>query len=238
MKSFIAKIGFVVLLAFAASRGFSGEVVDRLVASVDNVPILESDWNHAVALEALEQGRAIGSYSGDERRPVLDRLVDQQLIRSQMGDENIAAAEERDIAKQLEKIREQYPAAKSDEDWQHLLAQYGITEEMLRLKVARQLQVMRFVDLRLRPETRVARQDVETYYTENLVPEVRSRNAREASLAEVYAKIEEILRQQRIDALLTAWLQELRDHSDIQWLGVQPNVATPSEDSVATSGGR
>jgi hypothetical protein len=109
---------------------------------------------------------------------------------------------------------------------------------MLRLKVARQLQVMRFVDLRLRPETRVARQDVETYYTENLVPEVRSRNASEASLAEVYAKIEEILRQQRIDALLTAWLQELRDHSDIQWLGVQPNVATPSEDSVATSGGR
>lgn len=236
MKRFVAQIGFALWLVLTVSHGFAGEIIDRLVASVDNVPILESDWEHAVALEALEQGRTIASFTADERRAVLDRLVDQQLIRTQMGDENIAAAEDRDVAKQLEKIRAEYPQGKTDEGWQQLLAQYGVDEDMLRLKVARQLQMMRFVDLRLRPEARVSREDVETYYNTILVPEVRSRNAKEQSLAEVYPKIAEILRQQRMDVLLTAWLHDLREHSDIQWLGLKESALSEILTPVRPSG--
>jgi hypothetical protein len=236
MRSLL-KFGIAFLLALVASRASAGELVDRLVASVENVPILQSDWDHAIGLEALEQGRTPESLSAEERRAVLDRLVDQQLLRQQMGDENIAVAEERDVATQLEKIRADYPQVKSDEDWQLLLAKYGIDQDMLHRDVARQLQVLRFVDLRLRPESHVAREEIEAYYRDTLIPEVRRRAGKEQSLAEVYPQIEEILRQQRMDTLLNSWLQDLRGHSNIEWLGT--DASRPAEGSpVATSGGR
>lgn len=235
MKAVIARFGVVLLFALAASRGFAGVVVDRLVASVDNVPILQSDWEHAIALEALEQGRSAASFTAGERQAVLERLVDQQLLRAQMGDDSIATAEEREIATQLAKIRADHPEGKTDEEWQQFLKRYGIDETMLRKKVAGQLQVMRFVDLRLRSEARLAREDVEAYYTDTLVPEVRRRGEKAASLAEVYPKIEEILRQQRMDVLLNTWLKELREHSDIQWLAGSDTAESAS--SAASSGG-
>jgi hypothetical protein len=232
------KLGIVLLLAVVTtSDGSAAALVDRLVASVENVPILQSDWEHAVGLEALEQGRTPESMSTDERRAVLERLVDQQLLRQQMGDENTAIAEERDVARQLEKIRSDYPQVKSDEDWQQLLAKYGIDQDMLHRDVARQLQVLRFVDLRLRPESHVRREEIETYYRETLVPEVRRRGGKEQDLAEVYPQIEEILRQQRIDALLNTWLQDLRGHSSIQWLESDGN-RSDEVDGASSSGGR
>lgn len=223
MRALFAKLGIAVLLAFVAGRAQGGVVLDRVVASIENTPILQSDWDRAVAFEALQQGKAIASYTGEERRAVLDRLVDQQLLRQQMGDENIAAAEDREIAKQIEQIRSNHPRANSNDAWHELLAQYGLNESQLREKVARQLQVMRFVELRLRPEAHVQRADVETYYKDTLVPEVEKNGGKAESLANVFPKIEEILRQQRMDTLLTAWLQDLRDHTEIHWIGAKPD---------------
>ena len=219
------------LLAFTASLAQASVLLDRVVASVENAPILQSDWDKAVAFEALQQGRAIASYTGEERRAVLDRLVDQQLLRLQMGDENIAAAEDREIAKEIEQIRSSYPQGKSDEAWRTFLAQYGLNEGELRGRVARQLQVMRFVELRLRPEAHVQQADIESYYKDTLVPEIEKRGGKPESLTDVYPKIEEILRQQRMDALLTAWLQDLRDHTEIKWVEVKPSATTPIANS-------
>lgn len=234
MRSFL-KLG-ILLLALSASHGFARELLDRMVAAVENTPILQSDWDHAVALEALEQGKTPESMSIEEKRAVLDRLVDQQLLRQQMGDENIAVAEERDVTRQLQKIRSDYPQAKRDEDWQRLLAGYGIDEGMLHRDVSRQLQVLRFVDLRLRPESHVGREEIEAYYNETLIPELRRRGGKQESLADVYPQIEEILLQQRMDSLLNNWLRDLRDQSDIQWFGTDEN-GPAGNSSIANSGG-
>ena len=204
---------------------------------MENVPILQSDWDNAVSFEALQQGRSASSFKPEERRAVLERLVDQQLLRLQMGDENIATAEDREIDQEIERIRGLYPQGKSDDGWQRMLAQCGLDDAYVRQRVARELQVMRFVDLRLRPETRVPREDIEDYYKETLVPAVRSRGAKEETLADAYPQIEEILRQQRLDELLTTWLRDLRDHSDIQWLGVEASSSSESAIAVPGSGG-
>lgn len=232
MKTSLLHLGLAVLLVFIAGRTFAGEVLDRLVAAVNNQPILQSDWDRAVAVEALEQAKPLDAITADERHDVLKRLIDQQLLRSQMGDSTVATADKKDIAKQVAEIRSQYPQAANDASWHDLLAQYGLSEALLEQSVAAQLQVMRFVDLRLGPEARISRADVETYYTDTLVPAVRERGAQPESLPTVYSKIEEVLRQQRIDALLTSWLQDLRNQSDIQLLN-PPDTGT----AVFTSGG-
>lgn len=230
------KLGLLLFALALAASASAGDMVDRLVAAVDNVPILQSDWDHAVAVEALQQGRKIASFTESERRAVLNRLVDQQLIRGQMGDDRIAAADAPEITNQVAKLRASYEQAKSDEGWKALLQQYGVDEQMLRMNVARELQIMRFLDLRLRPETRVERADVEAYYTNTLLPEVRKAGGKEEDLtAAIYRKIEEILRQQRMDSLLVPWLQDLYEHSDIQWLIAKPNAGDAAP--VAGAGG-
>jgi SurA N-terminal domain len=237
MRFSLLKFGVAVFLAVFAGRSFAGEIVDRLVASVDNTPILQSDWDQAVAFEAFEQARTVNSFTPEERRAVLDRLVDQQLLFSQMGDANTAAAEEREVVRQIAKIREAYPGVKSEEGWQQLLGEYRLNDETLRARVAKQIQVLRFIDLRLQPDSDVRPEDVEAYYTDTLVPAVRSRGAKVESLAELYPKIEEILRQQRLDELLNTWLHDLRDHSDIQWLAADASGASESDASTEPSGG-
>lgn len=227
MKRHLAQLGFALAILLVAGSSFAGEVLDRIVATVENAPILQSDWDKAVALEALEDGTRIESFTAEERRQVLDRLIDQELLREQMGDDSIAEAADREIDKQLEKIRAEYPQAKTEDDWKALLARYGLDEQYLREKVARQLQVMHFVDLRLRPEAGIDRETVETYYTQTLVPEVQKRGERAENLAKVYPKIEEILRQQRIDELLGSWLQDLRAHTEIHWMEPPTPEAAP-----------
>ena len=231
MRAFVTKFGLALMLAIAVPHAFAGVILDRLVASVENTPILQSDWDRAVAFEALQQGRSIASFTGEERRAVLDRLVDQQLLRLQMGDENTAAAEEREIAEQVDQIRASYPAAKSDEGWHQFLAGYGLEESVVHDKVARQLQVMRFVDLRLRPEAHVQREDIETYYVHTLVPEVEKRGEKPEALNDVTPKIEEILRQQRMSTLLAAWLQDLRERTEIRWIDAKPSLPASSIDA-------
>jgi hypothetical protein len=231
MKLLLAKLGIAVALALATNVAYAGVVLDRVVASIENAPILQSDWDKAVAFEALQQCRTISSYTGEQRRAVLERLVDQQLLRQQMGDENIAAAEDREITKEIDQIRSACSEPKTADAWRALLAQYGLNESELRERVSRQLQVMRFVDLRLRPEAHVQRADVESYYNDTLVPEIEKRGGKPESLAAVYPRIEAILQQQRIDSLLTGWLQDLRDHTEIHWVEMKPGTGEPSIDN-------
>jgi len=226
MKILVAILVFAVLVAVAPPRACAGQVIDRLVASIDAVPILQSDWDEAVAFEALQQGRTIDSVNAAERRAVLERMVDQQLLRDQLGDSQIAAAEEREISKALDDLRKLYPAATSDDAWRRTLAAYGLTESSLRQKIRSQIEVTRFINLRLRPESRVARADVESYYNTTYVPEVQKRGEKPEELAAVSQKIEEILRQQRMDTLLSNWLQDLRSHSDIRWISPAHEGAT------------
>jgi len=232
MKSLVRQF-VLVLLAMVVPCAHAGMVVDRLVATVDNVPILQSDWDHEIAMEALEQGRTIASFTPDERRAVLDRLIDQQLIRAQMGDEEITAADTHDVDQQLAKMRAAF--APDDASWKALLAKYGLNEQLLRTKVAHQLQVMRFLDLRLRPEASIDRQEIVDYYNRTLVPEVQKKGGKQEPLQQVYTRIEEVLRQQHMDVMLSSWLQDLREHSDIRRL-TEKKTDAPSQD-VANAGG-
>ncbi|HKR97669.1 MAG TPA: hypothetical protein VJW55_19990 [Candidatus Angelobacter sp.] len=58
--------------------------------------------------------------------------------------------------------------------------------------------------------------DIETYYQEKFLPEVRKRNAAAPALADVSDKIEQILVEQRIDTLLSDWLKTLRAQAHIE----------------------
>lgn len=207
-KSAVIILGLMLTLTANA-----GVLVDRIVATVNNRPLLQSDWDDAVRFEAFLQDRAVASMTDEERRATLDRMIDQEVLRQQMqADFSSTPAE---MAQRLAEVRAQIPGASSEQGWHAALARYGLSEASLRERLAMQLQVLSFVELRLRPAARVDRESVESYYNEKLLPELQNKGASAPPIAEVTPQIRELLRQQRIDELLATWLGNLRSQSTI-----------------------
>ncbi len=107
----------------SSRRPDAGEVIDRIVATVNGHIILQSDWDEALCYEALLNGRALNQFTDDDRRAVLDRLIDQELLGEQMKSASFQHASEPEAAARVAEARKQYPEAATDEGWQAVLTQ-------------------------------------------------------------------------------------------------------------------
>jgi hypothetical protein len=65
-----------------------------VVTNVNGHVVLQSDWEQEVAFEAFSQGRDPDSFTADERKAALDRLIDQELLREQVRPSQPAPAEQ------------------------------------------------------------------------------------------------------------------------------------------------
>jgi hypothetical protein len=214
-RKFLVLFCAITLLSAARPSG-AADVLDRIVATVNGRIILQSDWDTAMNYAALVQGRPLAQIPLEDRKAELDRLIDQELLEEQMRSSEVQHASDEEVTRRVEEIRKQYPAAQDDQGWRSVLTRYGLTEEELRRQVARQLDLSQLVDVRLRPGVDVDAQSIESYYNQELLPQLRQSGAKEVPLAEASPKIKELLTQQKVNQLLVAWLQNLRSGSEIQ----------------------
>jgi peptidyl-prolyl cis-trans isomerase SurA len=226
----VALIVLSMTLALPAAR--AGDVIDRIVATVNGHVILQSDWDDALCYEAVLSGRAVSLFTEEDRKAVLDRLIDQELLAEQMKSASFKHATEDEAAAEVAAARKQYPEAVSDEGWQTFLARYGLTEKMLIAHVQQQIDVMRLVDAHLRPTVQIDSKTIEAYYREKFVPQLKQSGAGEVPvpLADVSAKIRELLTQEKVSELMVSWLQSLRSESKVSL----PGVNEPPEEGVQT----
>jgi SurA N-terminal domain len=195
----------------------AGDVLDRIVATVNNHIILQSEWQDAIRYEAFVSGRTLDQLQAGDRKAALDRLIDQELLREQMRSSGFPHADgEEEVEKRITEIRKQYAGAESEAGWQAALARYGLTENELRKRVALQVDLMGLVDARLRPNVVIDSKSIESYYNQELLPQLRQSGAQQVPLAEVTPKIKELLTQQKMNQMLVAWLQDLRSGSRIR----------------------
>jgi parvulin-like peptidyl-prolyl isomerase len=205
-----------VIVTCLAGLAQSGEVLDRIVAIVNNTPIFQSEWEMALRCEALLDGRNPESFNEGEQRAVFERLVDQELLQEQMRGFMMAPVTDDEVNARLQDVRSQIAAAKSQEGWARTLAKAGVTGEDLNARIRTQLQVLRFLDTRFRPTVRVEYRTIQKYYREEFLPELHKHGGQEMQLSEAAPKIREILMQQRMDEQVTSWLQTLREQADIR----------------------
>jgi hypothetical protein len=206
-----------ILLAFAISvPAWAGDVLDRIVATVNNHIILQSEWQDAVRYEAFVAGRSLDQVQPGDRKAALDHLIDQELLREQMRSSGFPHASSDEVEKSIQEIRKRYAGAENDAVWQAALARYGLTEQELKRRVALQTDLMGLVDARLRPNVIIDSKSIESYYNQELLPKLRQSGAEQVPLAEVTPKIKELLTQQKMNQMLVAWLQDLRSGSQIR----------------------
>jgi peptidyl-prolyl cis-trans isomerase SurA len=230
-KVSVNTIAVAVLLWFAASAipaARAGDVIDRIVATVNGHIILQSDWDEALRYEALLNGRALGQFSDDDRRAVLDRLIDQELLGEQMKSASFPHASEAEAAAQVADARKQYPEAATDQGWQQVLDRFGLTDREVLVHVERQIDLMRLVDARLRPAVQIDSKTIEAYYRDKFVPQLQQSGAGEVPLQDVSAKIRELLTEEKVNELMVSWLQSLRSESKVS----VPGASGPPNDGV------
>ncbi len=206
----------ILLVATTCGAAFAGDILDRIVATVNGQIILQSDWDDAVRYEAFMAMRSVQDFSPSERKDALDHLIDQELLKEQMKSSDAPRASQQDIEKRIAEVRKQYPGCETDAAWQAVLATHGVTDAELHARVGLTLELMSLVDARLRPSVNIDSASIERYYNQELLPQLRQQGSEAVPLAEVTPRIKELLTQEKVSELLVAWLQNLRAGSDIR----------------------
>jgi len=214
-KVTLAVLATLLFLSAMPQPAAAGEVIDRIVATVNGHIILQSDLNDALRFEALLSARSVSQFDDDDRRTVLDRLIDQELLAEQMKSALFRHASEDEASVQIAEARKLYPEAADVEGWQAVLARFEITEKALTTHVQQEIDLMRLVDAHLRPTVQIDSKSIEAYYRDKFVPQLKQSGADDVPLAEVSGKIRELLTQEKVSELMVTWLQSLRSESKV-----------------------
>jgi len=191
----------------------AGDVVDRVVTNINGHVVLQSDWEQEIALEALTNGRDPDSFTTVERKGALDRLIDQELLREQVRPSVPPPADQ--VAARVAEVRKLQPDCPTDETWHAKLQRYGLTQSALEKHLGEQIQLMKSVEDRLRPSIQIDQHAVESYYHDQLLPEMKKAGSHTAPLTEVFGHIKDLLAEKKMNELLTGWLANLRTASHI-----------------------
>lgn len=222
----LLNLALLICLVANISSGQTNETLDRIIAIVNNSPILLSDWYEGWRCEALLAGRQPETYSDAEQREIFDRLVDQELLKQQMHSYALPPIPASELKDRVQAVREQF-GGKTDSGWQETLKRAGVTEKQLTDHVQGQMEIERFLEARFRPAIRIEDRSVKLYYEENFLPKLHAAGAKDVPLDEVSGKIREILVQERMSEQVSAWVQSLREQADIR---IPPAIDASSDE--------
>lgn len=213
----------IALRSFAQTPGASTPVViDKVVAVVNNQAILSSDLDNEIRLSVLDPNR--GGLGVLTRARALDQLIGRDLIQQQIRQEDAQAAlpPQAEVGERLNEIRKELPVCvrencATDAGWKAFLAAHQLTQQRVENYLRFRLEILRFIEQRFRQGISISQKEIETYYHDTLLPQY-AKGETVPPLEQVSARIQEILLQQRVNALFDDWLNNLRKQGDVEVL--------------------
>jgi peptidyl-prolyl cis-trans isomerase SurA len=204
-----------------------GVVLDRLIAVVNEDVILESDVDEERRFEEVQPYRSGPVFS---RERIIERLIDRALILQQAALEPEDAVADKDLDAQLATLRKDIPACKqyhceTDDGWKKYLGDHGFTEEEFRARWKLRMQLLKFIEVRFRNGINIKDSEIKAYYEKTMLPEYAKRNVTPPKLETIQKRIEEVLLQQEVGALLQDWLKSLRAQGSVRM--ITPGEVTP-----------
>lgn len=186
------------------------ELRDRIVAVVDEDPILSSDIERAITLGLVARQEGEGDRAF--RRRVLDSLIVQRVRFHEVSRFGVEQVPVEAIAAQVAEIQARFG---SDEEFRARLAEVGLDLESLRQLVTRQLAVWIYFEEFLGPRIFVDLEETREYYEETLVPELEARGAPVPPIEEVREDIRRLLRERRLNEAIDTRTEELLREADV-----------------------
>jgi hypothetical protein len=216
------KFGFIFVVLAVVSGVHAGEVLDRIVVTVNGNALLQSDWDVELDYESFMSGHRVDEITPQDRESALNRIIDQELLREQIRPSDLRPVSAANVEIQLDLLKEEYQRDHEGQSWTASLDGFGISEAEIRAHIQAELNQLRAIDVRLRPSVQVDATAVQSYYKEKIV--TQSGGKQPVTFAEAEPKIREILAQEQINQLLDSWLQSLRSQAKIQRFGSESSA--------------
>jgi hypothetical protein len=176
------------------------ETVERIVAVVDDRPLLLSELEAHRAVSRLPEDRA------------LEAAIDERLMHAEAARIPQAEVPDDEEDKALALLLETRPALRAE-----------VSEAELRRLLHRQLAILKYVEFRFRPQVRVADEEVRRVWEE----EQAGRPAGPA-LEDEQDAIRARLERRALDERVEAWVKELRARADVRYVPPPPPLG-PAE---------
>ena len=161
-------IATLLLLAVFRQPAGAGEVIERILAVVQDRPVL------------LSEVRVVREVRGLSDELALEALIDERLMFEQAARLPQTVVREAEVEAEVAKLHAAHPTLAG-----------RVADADLRRLVRRQTAILKFVELRFRPQVRVG---------EDLAPERRDEEERRA-----------------LDQRIEAWVKELRAQAEVRY---------------------
>lgn len=210
----------------------SSQVLDRVVAVVNNQAVLWSDIANEVRFSILDPEVTLNAVLTPQS--ALQILISRTLIQQQVRQEDITASQpgSEEVQARLKELRTELPACVrmncvTEAGWQSFLSANELTADQVEAYLGLRLEMIRFIEIRFRQGIQISQQDIEAYYHNKLLPNYAP-GSRVPPLSDVAPRIEEILLEQQVTVLFDTWLDNLRKQGDVEILDPALETGTRS----------
>jgi hypothetical protein len=185
------------------------EVVDRIVARVENDIILLSD------LQALGRYQELLDGKSESDAQLLDRLIDQWIVRTEADVAHFPPPSEAEIERGLDRLKKSFP---SPEEFEERKIKDRLSDADIRRMTISQLYLSNYLDSRFRPSVQIDEKQIEDFYQTAVVPRAKARGEEPPAWDAARDAIQEALVQQGINEQADRWLKESRARLHVEKL--------------------
>jgi hypothetical protein len=203
-------------------------MLDRVVAVVNGELLFASDLEEEKRFAIFQPLRSANTER--TRDELLERLIDRTLILQQAKMQPQEPISDEQVDAEMRSLRKTIPeckayACETDAGWKKFAEAQGFTVVEVRERWRQRMEVLRFIEARFRMGIRIAQTEIDDYYKKTLVPGFQKEGAAPPPEDTISDKIQEILLQQQVNALLVDWLKSLRAQGTVRV--VKPGEAMP-----------
>jgi glutamyl/glutaminyl-tRNA synthetase len=201
---------FVVFVGIISVNSVFGqdETVDRILALVNGQLITLTDVRIAQDFGLYERGP---DYRADVTiEIVLERLIDQKLVIQVTSDN--ASVDREEMDSYLTRISGEMGNDKFREN----LDKFGMKRNDLEPYVRERILFNRILSSRFDRAVLVTLEEIQDYYETRYLPDQSDKGVEPQAMLDILDDIEAILREEKSEAQVEEWIQNLREKADIQ----------------------
>jgi hypothetical protein len=203
----IFRCSAILLVLAAASFSKGQEVVDRIVARVENDVILLSDVRELTEYQQLVNGKS------ESESAILDRLIDQWIVRSEAALSRFPEPQDAEMDREVSRVVKSFA---SPEEYEARRKQSGLNDAEVRKIVTAELYLTNYLDSRFRPSVQIDEKAIVDFYQTAVVPRAKTRGQEPPTLDASRDIIQEALVQSDINEQADRWLKESRARLHVQ----------------------
>jgi hypothetical protein len=190
----------------------NAEIVDRISVTVDRNIIKHSDIIKDIQLtDLINHDPPV--YSLAEQKKAAARLIDQALIRKELQAGLYSSPNPSEVEALLKQFKQSYG---SEAAYRNALKTYSVAEDDLRNRLAWQLTVLRFINVRFGADPQASDAEVRAYYDQHL-PDFRRAGKTKVDLESLRTDIEQAIAGERVNQQFFAWLNETEKDTPVTY---------------------